>query len=161
MTRAQDILMPVFMIVAMTLVVMGLMKLTAPQEKEHDVLAETTIASRDSRIEKMANDRPGEIAWGPAYSALAPLSAAANTPTTVQFDPGDDYWGLPRSEGVETVAALCGACHSLSIVMQQRQTREGWDYLLDWMIEKQSMAPPPTEIRAEILGYLSREFAAE
>ena len=65
---------------------------------------------------------------------------------------------LRRSEGVETVAAYCSACHTLQIVMQQRQTRDGWDYLLTWMAEKQGMAEPPPDMRAEILDYLSREF---
>lgn len=161
MTRAQDIITPVIMIAAMTLAVLGLMKLTAPQEKVLIAVAETSTASQAGSIETMAADWSGEIAWGPAYSALAPLSATIDAPTAVQFDPTDDYWGLPRGEGVETVAALCGACHSLAIVMQQRQTREGWDYLLDWMVAKQGMAPPPPEMRAEILAYLSREFAAE
>lgn len=161
MSRAQDILTPAIMIAAMTLAVLGLMKLTAPQEKALNAVAETGAASRAGSIETMADSWSGDIAWGASYSALTPFSETVGASTTVQFDPSDDYWGLPRSEGVETVASLCGACHSLAIVMQQRQTPEGWDYLLDWMVEKQGMAPPPPEMRVEILTYLSREFAAK
>lgn len=163
MTQARDTLIPIFMIAAMTLAVLGLMKLTAPEDKayaSHGNVTETIIETRADRIKTMAANWSGDIAWDAFYSALTPFSETTDASTSVEFDPRDDYWGLPRSEGVETVAALCGACHSLAIVMQQRQTREGWDYLLDWMTEKQGMATLSPEMRAEIIAYLSREFGA-
>jgi hypothetical protein len=106
----------------------------------------------------MAANYQGEIDFGAPYSALSPLSDIDAIAAPSGFDPGDDYWGLPRSKGVEIVAGYCSACHSLALVMQQRQSREGWDELLNWMVEKQGMADPDPTTRAAILGYLSREF---
>jgi len=101
----------------------------------------------------------GEINYAPAYAALNPYTDIAASTTASVFDPNDENWGLPRSAGVDSVATWCSACHTLQIVMQQRQSRDGWDYLLHWMVDKQGMAEPPAETRAEILDYLSREFS--
>ena len=106
----------------------------------------------------MAADWDGIINFYLPYAALVPQTETDSTNRGFRFNPVDDYWGLPRSEGVETVAGLCGACHSLAIVMQQRQTEEGWKYLFDWMIEKQGMAPIDGPTRDEVITYLSREF---
>lgn len=101
----------------------------------------------------------GAINYAPAYAALDPYADIAASTTASVFDPHDEYGGLPRSAGVDSVAAWCSACHTLQIVMQQRQNRDGWDYLLNWMVDKQGMAAPPPETRTEILDYLSREFS--
>ncbi len=114
-----------------------------------------------ARIKTMADDWDGNINFDSPYEALAPLTVSDSEKLDIRFNPADDYWGLPRSEGVETVAGLCGACHSLAIVMQQRQTEKGWNYLFDWMIEKQGMAAIAGPTRDEIITYLSREFGQE
>jgi cytochrome c len=44
------------------------------------------------------------------------------------------------------------------LVAQQGQTREGWDDLLQWMVEKQGMQPIPSEDRKIILDYLSEHY---
>jgi len=108
----------------------------------------------------MAEAWTGEINYGPPFSALSPTSSDAAMIRASAFDPSDDYWGLPRTSGVDAVAAYCGSCHSLALVMQQRQAADGWNRLLDWMIEKQGMANPDPDARAEIVGYLAREFGA-
>lgn len=112
-------------------------------------------------IAAMAESWTGEIDYGPLYSALSPTSSDAAIMSVSAFDPSDDYWGLPRTSGVEAVAAYCGSCHSLALVMQQRQTADGWSGLLDWMVEKQGMAEPESGARAEIVAYLAREFGSE
>ncbi len=170
MTPAQDFLTRALIITAMIGGVLILMRLTGgeiplPAQKDTNAMDVThtteTPKTRADRIATMADAWSAPIVFGDAYAALAPLAATQNAADGARFNPADDYWGLPRSEGVETVAALCGACHSLAIVMQQRQTDDGWNYLFDWMIEKQGMAPPDPEMRAEIIAYLSREFASE
>ena len=110
------------------------------------------------KVAAIAGGWRGHIDFAPAYSALNPYAEATQENAASAFDPSDEYWGLPREPGFETVAAYCSACHTLQIVMAQRQSREGWDYLLHWMVEKQGMAPPAPETRAEILEYLSAEF---
>jgi hypothetical protein len=111
-----------------------------------------------SAVAAMAEAWSGEINFAPAYSPLNSYAETLQENAASTFDPSDDYWGLPREPGFEAVAAYCSACHTLQIVMAQRQSREGWDYLLHWMVEKQGMAPPAPETRAEILEYLSAEF---
>ena len=61
----------------------------------------------------------------------------------------------------EETADHCTACYSLRIVIEQQQTRDGWDYLLTWVTEKQGMAEPFPEGRKILLDYLTREFGVE
>ncbi|GJL92088.1 hypothetical protein [Hyphococcus sp.] len=122
-------------------------------------LPATTESKEAATVFAMADGWRGEINFAPAYAALNPYAEGQHETITSRFDPSDDYWGLPRNSGYETVSAYCGACHTLQIVMAQRQSREGWDYLLNWMVEKQGMAPPSPETREEILNYLSATFA--
>lgn len=115
-------------------------------------------ATQHNRIVEMAESWSGEVTYGVTYAALTPLSADSAIAADALFNPTDEYWGLPRSDGVDLVAGYCVACHSLAIVMQQHQTADGWTYLLDWMEEKQGMAPLAGDDRAAILSYLTREF---
>ncbi len=120
-----------------------------------------TATTKADRLKIMAASWNGSVNFDTPFAALAPLSDTQTEIIDRRFDPADDFWGLPRSDGVDTVAGLCGACHSLAIVMQQRQSEEGWNYLFDWMIEKQGMAPITGDTRSEIIAYLSREFGQE
>ena len=112
-------------------------------------------------FEAMADAGAPEINYTPAYSALDPLTNVSNASSASLFNPQDDYWGLPRSEGYDLVAAYCSACHSLRIVMQQKQNRDGWDYLLTWMVEQQGMGELYPDDRDQVLEYLTREFGQE
>ncbi|MEZ5894540.1 MAG: hypothetical protein R3C58_15510 [Parvularculaceae bacterium] len=141
-------------IAGMTLIVIGLMRLTTPAH----VSAGADKTQMIDPVLAMADHWNGEINYAPAYSALDPSVTAAAHGAASKFDPSDDYWGLPRSDGHEIVAGYCSACHTLQIVMQQHQSEDGWNSLLDWMIEKQGMAAPDDATRAEIVSYLAREF---
>lgn len=66
----------------------------------------------------------------------------------------DEFGGLPDGPGQEATYYTCNACHSVRLVTQQRLPRRRWDQLLDWMVEKQGMAPLAAEERALILDYL-------
>jgi cytochrome c len=70
----------------------------------------------------------------------------------------DEWEGLPPGEGREEVFALCGACHSLKLVIQQGLSRDRWEEAFEWMIEEQEMAPPEPEERKLMLDYLARFF---
>lgn len=91
------------------------------------------------------------------FNALDPglISAAS---ASVMFDPADDYWGLPRTDGVELIAGYCAACHSLRIVIQQSASEARWRELMAWMVEKQGMARPPDDDFELIIAYLSAHF---
>lgn len=73
----------------------------------------------------------------------------------------DDFGGLPEAPGQEEVFYTCSACHSIRLVTQQRLPRRRWDQLLDWMVEKQGMAPLPPEERGVILDYLAGQLNPE
>lgn len=68
---------------------------------------------------------------------------------------------LPEGPGREETFYTCSACHSFNLVVQQGQTREGWEELLDWMIEEQGMEPPEAEERRLILDYLAAHFGPD
>lgn len=72
-------------------------------------------------------------------------------------DFGPDW---PPGPGSAEAGALCDSCHSLSLVKQQRLSRQTWDRLLLWMVEEQGMAEQMPETRELILGYLAEHFGA-
>jgi cytochrome c5 len=81
-----------------------------------------------------------------ALLALAPPAARAQeTPDA-----------LPEAPGREEVFHACTACHGVAVIGRSRLTREGWDELMDWMTEKQGMAPLEGEDRRVIVDYLAR-----
>jgi cytochrome c len=80
-------------------------------------------------------------------------SGAAVAAPARDFGPG---W--PAGPGQAETGELCDSCHSLAIVKQQRLSRETWDKLLTWMVEKQGMAAQSPERRALMLDYLVQHF---
>nr|WP_070959292.1 hypothetical protein [Hyphomonas sp. Mor2] len=92
------------------------------------------------------------------YAALDPHAALNEIDEGPAFDPLDDYFGLPREGEFEFVAAYCGGCHTLEIVMQQRLDRENWDRTLNWMVETQNMVPLEPEDHQIFLDYLTKHF---
>jgi hypothetical protein len=68
--------------------------------------------------------------------------------------------GLIVDKGVSEVMVTCGACHSLSLVTQNRATREGWKDIIVWMQETQKL----WDLGAQediILDYLGKNYAPE
>jgi hypothetical protein len=68
---------------------------------------------------------------------------------------------LPDTPGAEETFYLCSACHSLAIIKQQRISDARWDYLWNWMIEKQGMPEQDLATKEKILSYLKRHFSSE
>ena len=91
--------------------------------------------------------------------AAAPWAAMAqeNGNDDTKTDVGD-VGALYPAEGAGVTYTYCASCHSEMLVAQQGQTREGWDDLLEWMVEKQGMQPIPKEDRKIILDYLSEHY---
>lgn len=93
------------------------------------------------------------VGWG----YLAPAGVAQDqqpTPAAATEVEEEDFGGLPPGPGREEVYYTCQACHSLAIVLQQRLSRDTWDYTLQWMIEEQGMPEPEPEEYARLLDYL-------
>lgn len=94
-----------------------------------------------------------------ALVAVIPVGVPAqdNGHDDTKADVGD-VGALYPAEGADVTYAYCAACHSEMLVAQQGQTREGWDDLLKWMVEKQGMQPIPDDDREIILDYLSEHY---
>jgi cytochrome c len=70
----------------------------------------------------------------------------------------EDFGQLVVADGVEETWYACTGCHSEMIVAQQGKTREGWDEMLEWMVEEQGMPELPPGDREIILDYLARHY---
>ena len=115
-------------------------------------------------VEAMADSWNGEVQFVTEFNTLDPSHTSADSSVSgvaTAFDPNDDYWGLPRDEGVDFVAAYCSGCHSLQIVMQQRRSEKRWHELIDWMINTQGMPPPDEDVRKDIETYLGQHFGED
>ncbi len=122
--------------------------------------ATTTPNTRAEKIAEFVQNWDPEPQYDFAFNALDPQFEIAVS-TESLFDPSDDYWGLPRDAGYELVSTYCGACHSLSIVMQQKATAGRWDEILDWMVETQGMARLNDDDRKQVHDYLSAHFSSQ
>jgi hypothetical protein len=116
--------------------------------------------AKQERIIEHSKNWPKSPDFTVKFTALPNVSSESEKTVSdhPQFDPADDYFGLPRIGAFEDVEAYCTACHSLQIVMQQRASKARWDYMLTWMSEKQGMAKMPEDDRQRILDYLSSNF---
>lgn len=94
------------------------------------------------------------------YRALDPEAKTSVANSPVNFNPSDEYFGLPRTGDYEVVSGFCGSCHSLEIVMQQSLDRDAWKRTLDWMTVEQNMPQLQTHDETLILDYLSMHFGA-
>jgi cytochrome c len=112
---------------------------------------------RQDLLAYLVRNSPGSsVAAGlPSAGARAGQSAV-----TTALEPGA-YGVLVAKPGVEETYGYCTSCHSERIVAQQGLTREGWDELLDWMIDEQGMAPIPAPDRSRVLEYLSAHYGTD
>ena len=85
-------------------------------------------------------------------AALAFVHGAAGA------DDESEFGILFVAEGVEETFYACSACHSEMIVAQQGLTREGWEELLEWMVEEQGMTELEPDEREKILSYLAEHY---
>lgn len=99
---------------------------------------------------------------------LATFEAAPTPPVSdVSLTGGDntqtaatdyEYGALFDAPGVETTFYTCTACHSEMIVVQQGLSYEGWQEVLQTMIEDHSMSEVDASDLTEILAYLSTHY---
>lgn len=83
-------------------------------------------------------------------SPLAPSPAFADEP--------EEPTALPDGEGRDETFYSCTACHSTAIIRRSGFTRQQWDDLMDWMVEKQNMNPLEADQRKVIVDYLAEAF---
>lgn len=99
-----------------------------------------------------------------AYDPMSPApmaqpSVSQGAETVVATDP--EFEDLPIGDGMEETYYHCVACHSTSIIKQQKLSDARWDYLWDWMIEEQGMPDADEETKELILTYLKQHFSSE
>jgi mono/diheme cytochrome c family protein len=98
--------------------------------------------------------------FSPAAAFLAiTLSTSALFSSQAFAQAMPDINELPPGPGREEVFYNCYACHSFRIIKQQRLPESTWDELMDWMVEKQGMAPLTPEDRKAIVSYLGKHFS--
>lgn len=68
--------------------------------------------------------------------------------------------GLIHAEGFELVRANCVGCHSAQLIVQNRNNREGWAQLIEWMQETQGLWDLGQQ-QDPILTYLSTHYAPQ
>lgn len=130
----------------------------APGEEPAAQVADARDAGERQRVAALAIHWPTEPSFAAPFDALDPGASPVVGAKRQRFDPVDQFWGLPRSEGYLLVAGYCGYCHSLRLVMQQQASAARWDELLDWMIAKQGMPALAPADRAVVRDYLARHF---
>jgi hypothetical protein len=65
---------------------------------------------------------------------------------------------LPDGEGRSETFGYCTPCHDTGVIRRSRLSRQQWDGLMDWMVEKHGMNPLEGEFRDTIVGYLATHF---
>jgi mono/diheme cytochrome c family protein len=93
--------------------------------------------------------------------ALLTLSGLIAPVYSQDEDEDPDMALLPMGEGREEVFYHCSACHSIKTVVQQRLSRETWDYTLDYMVAEQGMPELDPEERKIILEYLATNVSPQ
>ncbi len=68
---------------------------------------------------------------------------------------------LVAGDGAAETYAYCIACHSERLVAQQGLTRQGWEEVIELMVEEHGMAPIEAPALARVLGYLSTHYGPD
>ena len=131
------------------------------QQGDGDEFKQTSLEEKRQRVVyDMMWKNGGAVTFNSGYDPVRPYVGAQLSKQHHQFDPQDEYSGMPRDNNVDLVVGLCSGCHSLQIVMQQSMTPARWDYTLDWMSEKQGMAPLSAQDREKVYAYLVANFSS-
>jgi len=70
----------------------------------------------------------------------------------------DEFTGLIKSEGWETVRNNCIACHSTKLITQNRGTRNRWIAMIEWMQATQGLQNFDADTQETIVSYLTENY---
>ena len=85
---------------------------------------------------------------------LEPLSARPAQPAQPAQPDQDLLHGLKPGEGRQLTLTYCALCHSASLVVSYRTTREGWDEVISRMEKEEGLWLFSFEDRTALLDYL-------
>jgi len=68
--------------------------------------------------------------------------------------------GLIADRNFELVVNNCTSCHASKLVIQNRQTADGWKSIIEWMQEKQNLWDLGKD-ESKIIEYLAKNYAPE
>jgi hypothetical protein len=86
------------------------------------------------------------------------LLAAAPSVLPALADEPEEPSVLPDGHGRDQTFYACTACHSSALIRRSGFTRQQWDDLIDWMVDKQNMNPLQGDERKLIVDYLAEAF---
>lgn len=101
----------------------------------------------DNPVETEATETEAETETVAAVDAAASGAADEN-----------EFGVLKVAEGAEETFYACSACHSERIVAQQGLTRDGWEEMLEWMVDEQGMSEIDEPELSVILDYLEAHY---
>ena len=94
------------------------------------------------------------------HVAVGEDSEEAGTVTVSQSEsPGLGV--LAAGDGAVETYAYCIVCHSERLVAQQGLTGQGWEEVIDLMVEEHGMAPITAPVLDRVLGYLSTHYGPD
>lgn len=66
--------------------------------------------------------------------------------------------GLIADQNFELVVNNCTGCHAPQLIIQNRQTADGWKSIIEWMQEKQNLWDLGKD-ESKIIDYLAKNYA--
>ena len=87
-------------------------------------------------------------------------SEEVGTVTTSRPD-SPNFGALVAGDGAAETYAYCIVCHSERLVAQQGLTRQGWQEVIDLMVEEHGMVPLAGPTLDRVLGYLSTHYSPD
>lgn len=133
----------------------------------------TVLADKADRDEGLMNTETSQVVGQtrPDLAKILPTLPQASTATEMaeRRPVGEPVLAEAEAEAAgpraPDVAARyrqnCGSCHSLDLVEHQRLDRDGWDWVLDDMIETYKATWIHPKLREELLDYLVERLGPE
>jgi len=108
-------------------------------------------------VAPVANAAPVAPVAAAAAAPAPPIAALATAGAAPDGHEAIDI--LPAGPGREETFLACTACHNTALIRRSGFSRDAWDGLMDWMVEKQAMNPLEPSMRETIVDYLAANFA--
>ncbi|MEZ4775911.1 MAG: hypothetical protein R3D00_22215 [Bacteroidia bacterium] len=101
---------------------------------------------------------PGRLSGENTATKASSATNYVQPPDDGQVENGKDVaTGFIAEGDYQIVKATCTACHSSSLVLQNRATREGWESMIRWMQANQKLWDLGVN-EPKILDYLAKHY---